>query len=69
MLKSGRSRAVREYIRSVASLGGKARAAKYGKRTLRKWAKLGGRPRKKRKHNQEEPVKSKATADRYGPPG
>ena len=28
--------------------GGKARAAKYEKATLREWAKLGGRPPKKR---------------------
>jgi hypothetical protein len=27
--------------------GGKARAAKYNKETLSKWAKMGGRPRKK----------------------
>lgn len=26
--------------------GGKARAAKYDKKTLSKWAKLGGRPKK-----------------------
>jgi len=36
--------AVREYIHRVASLGGKARAAKYDKATLSRWAKLGGRP-------------------------
>jgi len=29
--------------------GGRARAAKYDKATLSKWAKLGGRPRKKGK--------------------
>jgi hypothetical protein len=45
--KAKRSPAVDAYIRQVASLGGKARAAKYGKATLSKWAKLGGRPPKK----------------------
>jgi len=34
-------------IRSeLARLGGKARAKKYDKKTLSKWAKKGGRPRK-----------------------
>ncbi len=33
--------------RELSSLGGKARAAKYDKKTLSKWAKKGGRPRKK----------------------
>jgi hypothetical protein len=37
------------YLLYVASLGGKARARKYSKRTLRKWASLGGRPRKSKK--------------------
>ena len=36
----------RIYMRELASLGGKARARKYSKRTLSKWSKLGGRPRK-----------------------
>jgi hypothetical protein len=31
----------------LARAGGKARAAKYDKKTLSKWAKKGGRPRKK----------------------
>jgi hypothetical protein len=41
--------AVAEYIRQVASMGGKARAKKHDKATLSKWARLGGRPRKKAK--------------------
>jgi hypothetical protein len=42
---------VKDYIRQVASLGGKARARKYSKAILSKWAKLGGRPPKKGKHH------------------
>ena len=38
--------AVQDYIRQVASMGGKARAAKYPKATLSKWARKGGRPPK-----------------------
>jgi len=41
--------AVRRYLKSIGSKGGKARAAKFDKATLRKWAKKGGRPRKKGK--------------------
>jgi len=37
---------LREARRKLASKGGKARARKYDKKTLRKWAKKGGRPRK-----------------------
>jgi hypothetical protein len=33
--------------RQLASAGGKARAMKYDRATLSKWAKLGGRPKKK----------------------
>ena len=36
-----------ELMRELASQGGKARAKKYDKATLSKWAKKGGRPRKK----------------------
>lgn len=42
---------VRRFLQKLASEGGKARAAKYDKATLRKWAKLGGRPAQKRKGN------------------
>jgi hypothetical protein len=45
--KAKRSPAVDAYIRQVASLGGRARAEKYDKKTLSKWARLGGRPPKK----------------------
>lgn len=40
---------VRDYLRKLASKGGKARRAKYDTATLRKWGKLGGRPLSKRK--------------------
>jgi hypothetical protein len=36
----------REVLREFAKLGGKARAKKYGRKTLSAWAKKGGRPRK-----------------------
>ena len=39
--------AIREYLTNIARKGGKARAAKYDKATLSKWAKKGGRPPKK----------------------
>ena len=40
---------LKQYLASIGSKGGKARAAKHSKKTLSKWAKLGGRPRKKEK--------------------
>ena len=39
---------VRKYLAQLAKKGGKARAKKYDKQTLSKWAKKGGRPPKKR---------------------
>jgi len=39
--------AVKQYLTEMASKGGKARAAKYDKKTLTQWAKRGGRPSKK----------------------
>jgi hypothetical protein len=39
--------AVKEYLTEMASKGGRARATKYDKATLSRWAKLGGRPPKK----------------------
>ena len=38
---------IREFLKRAGSKGGKARAAKYGRTTLSKWAKKGGRPPKK----------------------
>jgi len=45
---------VKRYLSKIASKGGKARAAKYGKKTLSDWAKKGGRPRKHAKSKQEK---------------
>lgn len=36
---------IREAARKLASAGGRARAKKYDKTTLRKWGKKGGRPK------------------------
>ena len=47
MLKS--DKVIREYLSRIGRKGGKARAARYDKATLRKWAKLGGRPPRKEK--------------------
>jgi hypothetical protein len=41
-------KAVKQYLANIASKGGKARAEKYDKATLSKWAKKGGRPPKDR---------------------
>lgn len=38
---------IREYLAKLGRKGGKARAAKYDKATLSRWAKLGGHPPKK----------------------
>jgi hypothetical protein len=38
---------MQEARRKLAAAGGKARAAKFDKKTLSSWGKLGGRPRKK----------------------
>jgi hypothetical protein len=44
-----KDRVIREFLKRAGSKGGKARAAKYDKATLSKWAKKGGRPPKKGK--------------------
>jgi len=46
-MKKGTNEMIREYLASIGSKGGKARADKYDKATLSKWAKKGGRPPKK----------------------
>jgi hypothetical protein len=38
---------VQEYLAKIGRRGGQARAARHDKESLSKWAKLGGRPRKK----------------------
>jgi len=40
--------AVHAYLAKIGAKGGQQRARKYGKDMLRKWAKLGGRPKKKK---------------------
>jgi hypothetical protein len=45
--------AIRQYLSKIASKGGKARAKKYDKATLSKWAKKGGRPPKKDKSSEK----------------
>jgi hypothetical protein len=42
-------KAVKLYLARIASKGGKARAEKYDKATLSKWAKKGGRPKSGKK--------------------
>jgi general stress protein YciG len=44
--KKGNDKMIREYLASIGRKGGKARAAKYDKAMLSKWAKKGGRPPK-----------------------
>lgn len=39
-----RDKVIREFLAEIGRKGGKARARKYNKATLSKWAKLGGRP-------------------------
>jgi hypothetical protein len=40
---------ITKYLAKIGSKGGKARAARHDKTALSRWAKLGGRPRKKEK--------------------
>jgi general stress protein YciG len=40
-----RDKLVRDYLAEIGRRGGKARAKKYDKATLSKWAKKGGRPK------------------------
>jgi general stress protein YciG len=46
-MKNDQDKIIREFLTKVGRKGGKARAAKYDKATLSKWAKKGGRPPKK----------------------
>jgi general stress protein YciG len=45
-MTKGNDRMIRDYLASIGRKGGKARASKYDKATLSKWAKKGGRPPK-----------------------
>jgi hypothetical protein len=51
-MKKGSDKMIREYLASIGRKGGKARAAKYDKKTLSKWAKKGGRPPKEKGEKQ-----------------
>lgn len=46
-MTNDKDKIIREFLKHAGSKGGKARAAKYDKATLSKWAKKGGRPPKK----------------------
>jgi hypothetical protein len=43
-MEHDKDKIIREFLKRAGSKGGKARAAKYNKATLTKWAKKGGRP-------------------------
>jgi general stress protein YciG len=45
-MNKNRKQVIREFLQEAGSKGGKARAAKYDKATLSKWAQKGGKPRK-----------------------
>ncbi len=45
-MKRDADKTIREYLAGIGRKGGKARAAKYDKAILSKWAKKGGRPPK-----------------------
>jgi general stress protein YciG len=44
-MTKGPDNMIREYLADIGRKGGKARASKYDKATLSKWAKRGGRPK------------------------
>jgi hypothetical protein len=46
-MKKGFEKVLSKYLAGLGRKGGKARAAKYDKATLSRWAKKGGRPPKK----------------------
>jgi hypothetical protein len=46
-MKNDQDKIIREFLTKAGRKGGKARAAKYDKATLSKWAKKGGRPPKR----------------------
>lgn len=46
-MANDKDKIIREFLKRVGRKGGKARAAKYDKATLSKWAKKGGRGHKK----------------------
>jgi general stress protein YciG len=50
-MRKDNDKMIREYLARIGRKGGKARAAKFDKATLTKWAKLGGRPKKEGKRH------------------
>ena len=44
-MRNHEAKIIHEYVVAIGRKGGKARAAKYDRSTLSKWAKLGGRPK------------------------
>jgi general stress protein YciG len=50
-MKSNHDKIIREFLMKAGRKGGKARAAKYDKATLSRWAKKGGRPPKAKKES------------------
>jgi hypothetical protein len=45
-MANDKDKIIRDFLKRAGSKGGKARAAKYDRATLSKWAKRGGRPKK-----------------------
>jgi len=43
---------VMEYFKKTGAIGGKTRAAKYSRKQLSEWGKLGGRPKGSKKQQQ-----------------
>ena len=44
-MRDDQDKIIREFLAKAGRKGGKARAAKHDKATLRKWGKKGGRPK------------------------
>jgi len=53
---------IREYLAKIGRKGGNARARKYDKAMLSKWAKKGGRPTKSKQPPKRKTRRSKAGA-------
>ncbi len=47
-MRNEKENPVKAYLSRIGRKGGQAVVKKYGKRQLREWGKLGGRPRKKK---------------------
>jgi len=42
---------IKKALSHIGSIGGKVRATKYSKEQIKKWGKMGGRPKKKKVDN------------------